>query len=332
MFRAGLKLLAGLVFVLAVSGATIWGVMALWFRGPEVEWARYLLCGSLAVLGFSTVVVRLWSGRNRTLIPYVLAFMLLLGWWNSIDAPLERDWAPDVARQVTGTIEGDILTLENVRDFAWREGDSDQNWITSSFDLSKLQSLDLFLSYWSRPSIAHFILSFGFEGGEYLAWSIEVKREADGVYSPIADMFKSNPIVIVAATEKDVIGLRTNIRKEDVQLFRLRTAPSSARRLLEEYVRDANELSVKPRWYNSITTNCTTVVFKMLDAIGDAPPFDWRIIVNGYLPEFGYERGAVNTDYTIEELRDLGSVSAKGQAYTLKPGYSEAIRAGVPSP
>src|SRR5947209_4314449 len=55
----------------------------------------------------------------------------------------------------------------------------------------KLASLDLFLSYWAGPEMAHLIMSFGFDDGQELAWTIEVRREKNGQYSPVADAFKS---------------------------------------------------------------------------------------------------------------------------------------------
>jgi hypothetical protein len=69
---------------------------------------------------------------------------------------------------------------------------------------------------------------------------------------------------------------------------------------------------------------------KLLSAIGSGLPFDWRLIVNGYLPEFGYEQGLLNTDYSVDDLRRLGSITERAQQFGLKPGFSEAIRVGVP--
>lgn len=317
---------------LAIIGFTAWGFAALNFRAPGSEAVQRLFSGSFAILGIITLGAWLWRRRIGRLVPFVIATVLLLGWWSTLQPPSDGNWSPDVARQVTGSIDGDILTLNGLRNFEWQsDGGFVENWETQTYDLSELETTDMFLSYWAGPEMAHFIMSFGFADGRYLAWSIEVRRQVDGAFSPVADAFKENPIIIVAATEQDVVGLRTNIRKENVQLFRLRPDPDAARDLLEEYVRDANALAAEPHWYNSITTNCTTVVLKMMRAIGNGPPLDWRILVNGYLPEYGYERGALNTNYSLDQLRKLGSISPKGQAYGIRPGFSEAIRQGVPA-
>jgi len=318
------------VVVIAI-GFTIWGTAALWFRAPCGGLLPGVLSASFALLGIGSVALWVKQKRAKLLLPMILVVGGLLAWWSGLQPPTDVTWSPDVARQVTGQIDGDILKLDGVRNFEWRPDESYvENWETQTYDLKTLVTTDLFLSYWAGPEMAHFILSFGFSDGRYLAWSIEVRRQAGGAFSPVADVFKANPIVILAATERDVVGLRTNIRQEDVHLYRLSPDPETARNLLVEYVRDANALAVTPRWYNSLTTNCTTVVFKMMRAIGDGLPLDWRVIVNGYLPEYGYERGALNTTFSIEDLRELGRVSSKGQAFGLRPGYSEAIRQGVP--
>ncbi|MEP1199415.1 DUF4105 domain-containing protein [Tateyamaria sp.] len=332
MIRRILRSLFVTLIALAVAGFTAWGAAALSFRAPGSDLVQMLLSASFAGLGAVTLYFWLRHRRVKRLLPLVIASVALLVWWSTLQPPSDGNWSPDVARQVTGKIDGDILTLNGVRNFEWRDdGSFVENWETRTYNLSELKSTDLFLSYWAGPEMAHFILSFGFADGQYLAWSIEVRRQVDGGFSPVADAFKENPIVIMAATETDIVGLRTNIRKEDVQLFRLNSDPDAARELLEEYVLDSNALAAAPHWYNSITTNCTTVVLKMMRAIGNAPPFDWRIIVNGYLPEYGYELGSLNTEYSIEELRELGSISSKGQAFGIRPGYSEAIRQGVPA-
>ena len=118
----------------------------------------------------------------------------------------------------------------------------------------------------------------------------------------------------LAATERDVVRLRSNVRGEDVQLYRLRASPAAIRTLLVGYVDEANALARQPRWYNSLTTNCTTAVTRLIRSLGGVLPLDWRLIVNGYLPSYLYDHGAVTNAVPLAELIELhGSTRAPGR-------------------
>jgi hypothetical protein len=310
-----------------------WATLALWYRLPVPVLARGLTACLFASLALFTILSLFTRWRFKVAGGYATAFLVVIVWWSTIVPTTDDNWSPDVARQVTGTIDGDILTLTDVRDFEWRSNtDFTERWTTRTYDMSKLTGVDFLMSYWSGTKIAHFMLSFGFDGGEQLAWSIEVRRRAGGAFSPLADLFKSNPLVIIAADERDVVGVRSNIRGEDVQIYRLRASPQAARVLLHEYVADANAIAKSPEFYNSITTNCTTTVVKMMRAVGDVVPLDWRLVVNGYLPDYAYDRGAVDTSIPLSELRALAHIDERARKDGLSEQFSKAIRAGVPKP
>jgi Domain of unknown function (DUF4105) len=330
--RVAGALLRILVCVLVIAPISAWSALALWFRLPAPEPLRAAAAVLFALLGLATIVALLLRRSRVALIVFALAFAGLLAWWSTIKPPLDGDWAPDVARQTTGSIEGDILTLSDVRDFDWRtDHDFTEKWSKRSYDLSKLKTLDLFLAYWGGPEMAHVIMSFGFDDGEFLAWSVEVRREKGGQFSPIADAFKNHTLVYLATTERDTVRLRTNVRGEDVRLYRLNTPPDQARLLLKEYVVESTALAEQPKWYNSITANCATVVFKLVRAAGSTLPLDWRLVVNGFLPGYLYDHGAVVTTMPLSELMERARVSEKARAADASPDFSRLIRVGVPS-
>jgi hypothetical protein len=319
--------------ILIVAPVGLWSAMALWYRLPAPDAARAVAAGVAGLAALATIIALFSRLRWRALGIFALLFAGVVVWWSTILLPLDDDWAPDVARQTTGTVNGDILTLSDVRDFDWRSDDDfTQRWETRSYDLSKLDSLDLILSYWAGPKMAHLIMSFGFTDGQVLAWSIEVRRENGGVYSPVADAFKSHTIVSLATTERDSVRLRTNVRKEDARLYRLRASPQAIRTLLIGYVDEANALNHQAVWYNSITTNCTTAVTRLIRALGGALPFDWRLIVNGFLPGYLYDHGAVTTDYPLAELMERARISERAQPADQSPDFSRLIRVGIPIP
>ncbi len=332
MWRIASATLWSCVSLLLVALAA-WAATALRFRFPGPEWARFVAAGAFSLIAVATVVAVFTRRRWAALLVFGLAFAGVAIWWSTIQPKADGDWAPDVARQTTGVLNGDILTLSDVRDFDWRtDNDFTERWSPRSYDLSKLRTLDLFLIYWAGPEMAHLIMSFGFDGGEQLAWSVEIRRQKTGEYSPIADAFKTDALVSLATTERDSIRLRSNVRGEDARLYRLGTSPEQARALLLEYVAEANDLAKHPAFYNSITTNCTTAVARLVRAAGGTLPFDWRLIANGYLPSYLYDRGAVITTIPLTELMGLARIDARAKAADQSPDFSRLIRAGVPSP
>jgi hypothetical protein len=164
-----------------------------------------------------------------------------------------------------------------------------------------------------------------------VTWSVEVRREKTGEFSPIADAFKSHTLIYLATTERDSVRLRSNVRGEDVRLYRLNTPPEQAKLLLLEYATQSTELAAQPKWYNSITANCATVVFKIVRAAGGTFPIDWRLVVNGFLPGYLYDQRVVVTTIPLAELMERARISDKARAADQSPDFSQAIRVGVPS-
>ena len=138
--------------------------------------------------------------------------------------------------------------------FTWRsDADFDPVWEDRTYALSHVTDVDLLMSYWMGEAIAHTIVSFGFDDGSRLAFSIETRKERHEQFSSIAGFFKQYELAIVAADERDVVRVRSNIRGEDVRIYRLRMSPENAQILLREYLAKANELAATPRFYNTLT-------------------------------------------------------------------------------
>ena len=174
-----------IVLSLAVAILTAWAAPAIWYRLPAAELGRVVACGLFVLLGLAAIIALFSRFRIRAFVLFFAVFAAVLFWWSTIKPLGDADWAPDVARQVTGTRDGNLLTLKDVRDFEWRsQTDFTPRWTTRTYDLSGVQTADLFMSYWSGTKIAHVIMSFGFAGGDYLAWSIEVRRRSGGAFSP----------------------------------------------------------------------------------------------------------------------------------------------------
>jgi hypothetical protein len=229
-------------------------------------------------------------------------------------------------------IEGDLVTLRNVRNFAYRsESDFEPRWEVRRLDLRQLDSLDLIAVYWMGDAIAHTILSFGF-AGEQVAISIEIRKERGESYSTIAGFFRQYELAYVVADERDLIGLRTTYREptEDVYLYRVEAPQANIRKLFLEYVRKINELAESPEFYNTGTTNCTTNIVTHVHAFNAQFPLNWKVLLSGYFPELVYERGALDQELSFPALRAQSLINERARAADSRSDFSRLIRKGLP--
>ena len=260
------------------------------------------------------------------------AFSALLAWWSTIEASNDRVWQADVAVLPSAEIDGEIVTLRNIRGFKYH---SETDYIPRRYDkvvdLCRLDTLDLIAVYWMGDAIAHTILSFGFEG-DYVAISIEIRKERDETYSALAGFFRRYELHYVVADEQDLIGLRTTYRRppEDVYLYRVTIPKENVRRLFLEYLKKINSLRSVPEFYNTATTNCTTNILMHVQAFQERTPWSWKVLLSGYFPELIYERGRLDRSLSFDELRRRSLINERARSADDANDFSRLIREGLP--
>jgi hypothetical protein len=319
------------VLVLAALPAAAVVSMALWFQAsPAPLWIAIWIA---ALLGALVAGVR--RGPGAGLFALLACIALISLWWMTILPTNDRDWQPEVAELLTGEIDPadpDRIVLHNIRNFAWRTpSEVTERWETREYDLGAIESADIILTYWAGPAIAHTMVSFGFANGEHLVYSIGIRPTRGQAFSSIAGFFKVYELIITAADERDAVRLRTSVQQGNrVHLYRLRMDRAVMRELFVEYVEAANALAERPRFYRTILDNCTTIVWKLADRITPGLPIDWRVVLSGYLPGYLHDRGALDPRYPLDELTRLGRLPAQVEYDGTGPGFSAAIRAGIP--
>lgn len=318
--------IAGLLLLgVVLLGAFAWSFGALWYDGPG---AVLTVIAALALVA-GLVFAKQWRAKLGI---FALWFFGILGWWLTLKPVNEADWQPDVARLARAEVDGDTVTLHNVRNCEYRtETDYTPRWETRTVKLSQLTGIDMAIDYWGSPYMAHPIVSLQFADAPPVCFSIETRKKKGQSYSAIGGLYRQFELVYVVADERDVIRLRTNYRKgEDIYLYRLAIRPEKARERFLEYLQALNRLSEQPRWYNAITTNCTTAIRGQHPA-GERLPWDWRILVNGKGDEMLYERNALVTDgLPFAELKQRVHINAAAREANDAPDFSKRIRVGVP--
>jgi hypothetical protein len=321
---------------LLMLGMSAWGVLALMYWDHARAPLRYALACAFAMLALLLMGAALRARwRWRACGAFLTLFVLLLGCWSSIRAANERDWEPENAVLAYASIDGERITLHNIRNFDYRsENDFTPAYYDRSFDLSQLNAVDLFAVYWMGPAIAHVFLSFGFTDGKHVAVSIETRRERGEQYSSVRGFFRQYELYYVVGDERDIVRLRTNYRHnppEQVYLYRLRGHAADARALFLEYLREINALKRQAQWYNTLTTNCTTNIWLNARVNPGRVPWSWKILLSGHVPEYLYEQGRLDSSVPFAELQQRAHINALAQAADQDQDFSQRIRAAPPA-
>ena len=305
----------------------VWSLFAFFYQLP-FNMAGFVLVAVLwLVVGIYALLLEFknpWKSR----ILLALMFIGVVLWWSSIKPTLHRDWAPELARSVEATfdpINPDIVHLQNIRNFDWiAPYEGKENWENGTYNVDDLVGLDVYLSYWMGPYIAHTLVGFTFKDGRHLVFSAEIRRTKEQSFSAIGGFFKEFELIMIAAPEEDIIKLRTDIRHENVYRYPINVGQEKIKALFVNYLETADKLAHKARFYNTVTANCTTVVFDMARILDPGIPLDWRILFSGQLPSYLYDLKVVNTEKSLKELVDEAHI--KPQINGRRDQYSVDIR------
>lgn len=328
-----MRIARGVLLVFIIAGMTIWAIGAIYYSPLLSARWRPLVAGSYAAI---TALALLMIPRRRltaAVLAVICAILVVL--FSRILASNDRDWQPEVAVMPWAEIDGTRVTIHGVRNLDYRtETDFTARWEDRAYDLGKLDSVDLVAAYWAGRAIAHLMLSFGFERKDYVAISIELRKERGERYSTLAGFFKQYELVYVVADERDVIGVRTTYRRpqEEVYIYRIRAPRENIRRAFLDYLKTINEMREQPRFYNTLTTNCTTGIWVHTKVNPESPPWSWKILLSGYIPERLYQLGRLDMTRPFAELERLSYVSARARAADKNSAFSQRIREGLPQP
>jgi hypothetical protein len=287
----------------------------------------------LAVAFAAFAIWALWLSRQRRMSVVVIALFLgVVVWWSTISPSHDRNWRPEVAVMPRAVIDGDRVRLTGVRNFDYRtRNDFTVRYEKREVWLSHLAALDFYVSYFSEGPVAHTFLSFIFDNAPPLSISIETRPEVGEGFAPVASLFKQFELIYVVGDERDLVGVRTNHRREAVYLYHLNTSADDARRLLLVYLMRINELAERPEFYHLLTNSCTINIIRYANAAGRVGRFDVRHLFNGLIDSSLYHSGRVDTTLPFEELRRRSQINEAAEAADGAPDFSERIRASLPT-
>jgi Domain of unknown function (DUF4105) len=319
-----LKGLGQLGLILALA----WAALAIYHS--KLPWASLRLALALAFAAFA--IWAIWLTR-RPRMRWALAglFVAIVVGWGFILPSHDRDWRKDVAVMPRAEIDGDRVRITGVRDFDYRSRDDfTVRYKEREVSLSHLTALDFYISYWMPGPVGHTFLSFVFDDAPPINISIETRPEAHEGFDPLASLFKKYELIYVVGEERDIVGVRTNHRNEDVYIYRLRVPAESARRLFLVYLDRINELAEQPEFYHLLSNSCTINIVRYANLAGRTGTFDLRHYLNGWVDRYFYDTRLLTRAVPFAELRRRSNVNEAAQNAEAAADFPQRIRESVP--
>jgi hypothetical protein len=293
--------------------SSIWCALA-WLYGDPPDIARVnifrRIAAGLCILVPLAACVLISAGIATVAALAVLAATFV--WYLRLSPHNDHEWEVEYRRVPEIAWDGNRVHVKNIRDFRYpSRTDPIPAYYDAAYDIDTLTGVDLICSYWTGPAIAHVFLSFGFADGRHLAVSVETRRRRKQVYSSIAGFFRHYQLIYVVADERDLIGVRTDIRRERVYLYPLRITPEETRRLFGGYMNRAAALGAQPEFYNTLTNNCTSNIVRIID--------------RGYADAFAYDAARLHGRLPFDELK-ARSLIVRPADSMIGEDFSAAVR------
>lgn len=269
---------------------------------------------------------------KNTLLILGIILLLFIVWQSFKKAPNIGDWQEQLSLPSTAEFNGDLVTVKNVRNFRYFPTEHDMH--SGYYD--KVYNLDQIKQVWyttepfnENDSAAHTFVSFEFNNGDFLAISIEARKTKSQTYNIWKGMIRTYPLIYIAADERDLTLLRANIRKDKVYVYPVKLEKlENARLLLVDMLNKMNELLVKPEWYNTLFSNCTSSIAKHVNNLtpGRISKFSWQLWLTASADELALKHGLIDTDLSIEKAREKFFVTDISQQIGDVLNYSKLIR------
>ena len=265
----------------------------------------------------------------------ILLVVVLIGiffiWQSFKKIPTDGDWKDTLKVLSTSEFNGNLVTVRNVRNFQYNASGTPtvESWYDKTYDLNKLEKVWYIVDPFNPSSpFAHTFLSFQFSDGSYLAITIEARLTKDQEYNMWNGFLRTFPLMYIAADERDVVYIRTNIHKDGLYIYPLKANPNDGKSILVDMLNRMNDLAVHPTWYNAIFANCTSSIAGHVNKIwpGLLPKFDWQVLFTSYADKLALDKGLLDTDLSLNQARKKFYVTDVAQKIGYVHDFSSLIR------
>lgn len=225
---------------------------------------------------------------------------------------LSRDWDDDVRVLAGVEMEGHgLVRLTDIRDWSYtRDSVVSKRYFEASFDPKHIVDVWMYEQELDGAGlIAHTFLVFEFAEpagpNRYLGLSVETRRELGEEYSLIGGVLRSFEVTHIWATESDLVTRRVIHLDYPLTRFRLEIPKEYRSRIFVKFARETQALATTPRWYNTVTNNCTSSLIRYVnDSEPNAIPLHYSYVATGRVDDYLLSLGYLDAKSSLAITRD----------------------------
>lgn len=224
-----------------------------------------------------------------------------------------RDWLPKHGKQSNVVKNADgTYTIQSVRNFTYnREGAEHQEWIQNvQIDTKTVKRLWYMLEpFTNLEAVAHPYFIFECDDKHTQCFTIEGKRLRGKGYSGIKGLLKEYELGYIWMTEHDCIGMPLASGAKALNLYPLELPREVVQGVCEKLLTDTAELYRKPRFYNTLFHNCTTLFAETVNSVAPgALPYDVSWHLPGYSDRYLMKIELIKTTGNYQEERSRHNI------------------------
>lgn len=225
---------------------------------------------------------------------------------------LQREWSEESAILPSVTISSSTISVSNIRDWRYSTGTTTfKDYYNDTFALDKIKSTYFVISTFGPwTGVAHTFLVFDFFDGKSVAISMEARREKGVPYSTFKGIFNNYEQWYAWGSAADFIARRAVNFGDPIYMYPLDITASTSKALFLDLAKTTYELETKPKFYNTIFSNCTNVLAFAANRINKGSiPWSLAGVIPGFSDDKLYELKLIPHDKPFTEILSASNLN-----------------------
>lgn len=241
----------------------------------------------------------------------------------------KRDWEVGLERLPKVEIKNNMVTIQGIRDDHFEPKKIvSKGYIDRSVNISTLEKVWFIVEPFSgNDAVAHTYFVFDFKNQDPLAVTVEARREKGEKYEAFLGLFNQYELMYIWGTESDITIRRVLIEGNKLHMYPLNLSRESAKGLFLQLAEQTHSLETRPRFYNTLTNNCTNELAKSANGVkANAIPWSLAYILPGYADDELYKLGYLPQTMPLEQLTKRYYISDFVKEHYKDADFSKKLR------